>query len=239
MRHWMDLAERADRENRYCYSDFLSQTEVQTLLAHRALFSAVGFTLYGGTEDAERQVARFGAFGYEEPFPIACMKIAPRQQKFSSALTHRDFLGSLLHLGIERAVLGDIVVRDNVGYVFCLAHVVPILTELERVRDTSVTCTLTEEIPAVFVRTEERECSVSSLRLDCVLAGAYALSRREAADAVEQKRVFRNGVLCTSAGKEVEPGDVVTVRGKGKFRMQDVSGLTRKGKYRIRLEQYL
>ena len=75
-----------------------------------------------GTEGCERQMLRFGSeetLGYEEAFPISCVVIRPSAPKFAEELTHRDFLGALMNLGIERDVLGDIIVRDAVGYVFC------------------------------------------------------------------------------------------------------------------------
>ena len=65
---------------------------------------------------------RFGSeetLGYEEAFPISCVVIRPSAPKFAEELTHRDFLGALMNLGIERDVLGDIIVRGAVGYVFC------------------------------------------------------------------------------------------------------------------------
>ena len=72
--------------------------------------------VWGGAENCERCMVRFGSpeqFGYDELFPITLLRCAPVQKKFSDTLTHRDFLGSVIGLGIDRAKIGDIVVRDN------------------------------------------------------------------------------------------------------------------------------
>ena len=80
-------------------------------------------TVFGGTEASERAVVRFGdpeAFGYEEDFPIDILAIVPLADKFADDLTHRDFLGALMSLGIERSLLGDIIVTGKKAYLFCL-----------------------------------------------------------------------------------------------------------------------
>ena len=112
----IELHERAERSSYYTYTDFLG------LMEQSLLVEALGFAKYkafGGAVGAERVVVRFGNeedIGYDEPFPISILKITPKSQKFADKLSHRDFLGSLMNLGIERRCLGDIAIIDNAIY---------------------------------------------------------------------------------------------------------------------------
>ena len=109
---------------------------------------AVPSSLAGGYDAAERKLACFGdeeLCGYVEDPPICCIRIEPVNAKFSDALTHRDFLGSVMGLGLKREVLGDIVLEDNCGYLFCHDTVAPyIIEQLNQVRHTTVRCSVSE-----------------------------------------------------------------------------------------------
>lgn len=121
-RRVLDLANRCYQQNIYTFSGFLNVAEVSDVYAMERELDFVPWKLFGGTEGCERQMLRFGSeetLGYEEAFPISCVVIRPSAPKFAEELTHRDFLGALMNLGIERDVLGDIIVRGAVGYVFC------------------------------------------------------------------------------------------------------------------------
>lgn len=239
LRHCRDLAAKAERESCYVYSGFLSLAERQELLDVMETFPAP-CTFFGGMDGAERTIARFGSFDYEEAFPLCCLKISPLNPRFADALTHRDFLGSILALGLERTTLGDIVVRENTGYVFCLETVSPVLLrELVKVRHTRVSCSRFDGAVAAYAQTESLTVQVASPRLDSVLARVYALSRADAAACVAGKAVFLNGRLCDRAEKLLAAGDVVSVRGKGRFRCVEQVGVTKKGKCRLQIERYV
>ena len=90
--------------------------------------SYVTVTAYGGTNDCERVMLRFGdgeLCGYDEEFPIVCIEISPVSEKFGEALTHRDYLGALMNLGIERSTFGDIVIKDKRAFLFCSEKMAP------------------------------------------------------------------------------------------------------------------
>ena len=111
-----ELYNKADRGGYFTFTDFLGLSEQSALNELTAKFHPRSLTLFGGAEGAERIMVRFGnpeEIGYEEPFPIHCVKIEPLSQKFADKLTHRDFLGSLIALGIYREVLGDIVISAD------------------------------------------------------------------------------------------------------------------------------
>ena len=127
-----ELAEKSYQQNRYTYTPFLDLYEQSIYQEERSSFAYVGSQLYGGHEFADRQFVCFGkeeTLGYVEQPPIACIEIKPISKKFSDSLSHRDFLGALMNLGIERAMLGDILVFDKVGYVFCLEHIADVIVD--------------------------------------------------------------------------------------------------------------
>jgi RNA-binding protein YlmH len=108
-----ELADEAYRENRYVYTDFLSIAQISVYNKSVRDFDYAGSESYGGYETAERRIVKFGSkdnYGYDEAYPVKLLKIEPIIAKFSDNLTHRDFLGSVLGLGIKREKIGDIIV---------------------------------------------------------------------------------------------------------------------------------
>ena len=143
-----DLAERAYRENKFVFSDFLSESEVSDLLSCEREFAYAGLSLFGGAEHCTRKIARFGDLPAGGEFPVQLLKIAPKAVKFAGELNHRDFLGAILSLGLERDVLGDLFVTDKICYCYCLTRVAPYLCEhLKSVGKTAVSCAPSEVIP--------------------------------------------------------------------------------------------
>ena len=187
---------------------------------------------------------RFGdpeQLGYEEPFPISCLLIAPLQEKFGEALTHRDYLGSLMHLGIERGELGDILVQGKHAYLFCRTSMAEYLCrELTRIRHTTVSCTVSELPEAEFAaKTEEGTVQVASPRIDGVIAKVCRLSRSVCAELFIAGKVFLNGACTGNHSALLKEGDKVSVRGFGRFRYLGISGSTRKGNLIVRYERFI
>ena len=230
-----ELAERSSRQNIYTFTGFLGMVELDAF--HRMeqeLFYAHP-VLFGGSEEAERMVVRFGDpedMGYEEAFPITLLKIEPLLQKYADALGHRDFLGALMNLGIERSTLGDIFIKDNCGYLFCLDSIADFIQEeLRRIRHTDVKCTRAEAAEILEKREKVRQSlTVSSERADVVIASLYHLSRAQSIDLFREQKVFINGRVCGNNSCFLKKEDVVSVRGKGKFFYDGVDRETKKGK---------
>lgn len=234
-----ELHNRSATRNIYVYSDFLNAYE-QALLENEIRY---GYTLYGGYPDAERKIACFGderELCYEPDPPLTIICISPLSHKFSDDLTHRDFLGSLIGLGIKRETLGDIIITENVGYVFCLESISQfIIDNLFKVKHTSVSCEICDSIPEnALPKPKEEVVIVSSLRLDVGISGIYNISRSKSSALVDGEKVFINGRLVTSSSKNIELGDTVSVRGYGRFRYVDILGDTRKGKTRVLCQIY-
>ena len=143
-----DLAEKSFRQGIYTFTGFLGLSEQDVFWQEAGKLSHAGYRLEGGCQAADRVVVRFGSpeeLGYGVPFPIVCVHIRPLAQKFADDLSHRDFLGALMNLGIERSTIGDIKVGEREAYLFCLDSIAGFICEnLSQVRHTHVKCSLTE-----------------------------------------------------------------------------------------------
>ena len=241
LKRFEELAERAQRSCVYTYSSFHS-AETASLAYRVAGENEV--TMWGGTDNSERLVVRFGnpkELGYEEDFPIRIVCVKPKQEKFAGDMTHRDFLGAVLNLGIERDVIGDILISEHTAYLFVLEELADfVCLELERVRRTAVKCEPVKEIPAgLLPKLAEETVTVASPRLDAVLAKLYHLSRGDAKSLFEAEKVTVNGKVCTNPETVLKPDSQVSIRGFGRFEYRGEEHATRKGKTGITIWRYV
>lgn len=239
-----ELCKKSFERDIFTFSDFLGLMEQTALKRAVKGFPASHVTLFGGAEGCERVMARFGdpeALGWEEPFPIICLKVAPKSQKFADALTHRDFLGALMHLGFRREMLGDIAIFENVGYLFAEKKMAEhILTSLTEVKRTAVTVSVVEQIPeGELFRTESVTVQVQSERLDAVIAKVFSLSREDAQGYFAKDLVFVNGAVVESTSHTPKEGDRISVRTKGRFIYGGQTSLSKKGKINVKIEKYV
>ncbi len=235
-----ELASRSNERGYAVYSDFLGLSEISEL---SAMHFSVKTTLWGGYEYAERCVVCFGDREYltdNTDYPIKCILIKPVNQKFADSLSHRDFLGSLMGLGIRREVLGDIIISDNCGYLFCIDTIADyILENLTQVRHTTVRCEITENIPSnALPQPEYREIIVSSERLDVIISAVYKMSRSQVLPIFHTEKVFINGTVKTSPSVTVNVGDKISVRGFGRFVYKGVLRTTKKDRLVIAVEVF-
>ena len=237
-----DLSERSDKNLRFTFTEFLSLDEQSALKAiERELCT---FTLFGGASGCERVIARFGNpddFGYEEDFPIVTIQIQPKLKKFADNLTHRDFLGALMNLGIERKFLGDIIVKDNVAYFFIIEKLSQYVCEnLTKVKHTVIFTEVVSNIPqGELLKTESVSIPVSSPRLDCLIAGIYNLSRSRVVDIFSARRVFVNGRLIENISHIPKEDDIISVRGVGRFVFSSTGGTSKKGRTYVNLVKFI
>ncbi len=255
-----DLAGRTLRNDYLTHSAFLDPCGAlifDTLLKSlgtggdgRGALEGVPCFLYGGYEEAERCCAVFlpsyldrEAFLEEEredPQVVSCLEIRPLQDKFADDLTHRDFLGALMHLGIEREQVGDILTEDSRAYVFVMKDIGPfIISELTRVRHTVVSV---REVPLsqCHIRPvlEDRTGSVASERLDAVAAMAFKLSRTSAARLIQGEKAAVDGRLVTDPDHRLVPGQKISLRGYGKCLYQGEVKRTKKDRLMVRVFLY-
>ena len=235
-----DLASRSYERGIYTYSEFLTMAEQSEL---KKMHLSVKMTFYGGYENAERNIAVFGdeaELGYECFYPVCFIKIEPLQMKFADKLTHRDFLGSLMGLGIRREMLGDIIINENVAVLVCLDSVADfIINQLEKVKHTSVKCSVSEYIPTdVLPELRYEELIVSSERLDVLVSAVYNLSRNESQRRIESETVFCDGMIISNSSFVPKKGTLISVRGLGRFIFDGVLRQTKKGRYTVAVRIY-
>ncbi len=244
-KRFLELAGRAYTNYQYQFTGFLNLMETSLFLQSAREFPHVPYTLFGGMEDCERQMARLGSeemMGYVEQFPICCLKAEPNLQKFADQLGHRDVLGALMNLGVERSNIGDIILCDNVAYIFCHERMAEFLTtELTQIRHTPVRCSVVEELPEATAlrKTENVRVQVASVRLDALISKVYNLSRGDSLELFRLKRVFVDGKICENNSYAVKENEVISVRGFGKFKYRSQDGVSKKGKLNVTVEKYV
>lgn len=238
-----ELAQKSYSRNLFTFTGFLGLSEQDLFWQEEPQLRFAGYRLWGGSEGCDRQMLRFGSveeLGYEEPFGITCIHIFPLAEKFADAFSHRDFLGALMNLGIERSTLGDIRVGDREAYLFCQDNVAEFICEnLEQVKHTRVRCqvvTQMKELPEE--ETKPLEIQVSSERIDAVIAKVYNKSRNEVLNLFGSGKVYVNGRLCENNSRMLKAEETVNVRGFGKFVYQGVQYETRKGKLSVKAAVY-
>lgn len=236
---FIEMNDRAGKYASLVFSHFLDLNE-QSILASQHLDAV----LFGGADGCERRMACFGdpeTSGQERRFPIQCVRITPVSLKYAEELTHRDCLGALMSLGFERELLGDIVVRKEYMILFCEEHIASYICEsLRQIRNTRVSCRITDEIPeGDLYTTEKLTVRVTSERLDAIIAHVWHLSRSSAQSLFAQGKVFVNGRSCPDQSYMPEPGEIISVRSAGRFRFEGISGKSAKGKQIITVSLFV
>lgn len=239
----LDLANKSYKQNMFTFTDFLSEGEMSDFYKNESEFSFVKYTVFGGYEESERNVIRFGdskELGYEEEFPIVCIKITPILEKFSEQLSHRDYLGAIMNLGIDRGKTGDILVKNKVAYLFCKIEMQSFIMEnLYKIRHTNISLSEANKEEAIGESDiERREILVASERIDGVISSVYNKSRSQCVLLFREHKVFVNGKLYENNSGILKENDMVSVRGFGRFRYMGVLRSTAKGKFRIEILLY-
>lgn len=238
----LDLSRQADRKGIVLFSDFLNLNEQNIFHSlQKELYTTT--KLFGGYEQAERQMVAFipDALCYEWFYPLVCIHAVPQYPKYAEKLTHRDVLGALMHLGLDRSKIGDIVLQENEIYIFCSEIISAfILEQLTQIRHTMIRSSVVSDVTTLEVHPifEERDDMVASNRIDAIIARAYHLSRSEAATYLSSEKVFINGRCITNCNQSCKNKDIVSVRQKGRFVFETDESLSKKGKLRVRFLIY-
>lgn len=224
------------------YTDFLNMNEISLLYNIKHELPTVEVDFYGGYDEAERKIACFhgNEYEYTRDFPISCVHIQVKNEKFSDVLTHRDYLGAVLNLGIERFTIGDIVVQDKDAYLFCTDKMSGyIIDNLTKIKHTNVRCTYVESFDQLVEQQYQTiRGTVASIRLDSILSVAFSSSRSSITNVIKEGKVFVNSRLIESTSYVLKEGDIVSARGYGKFIFQEQQNQTKKGRYFIVIKKY-
>lgn len=238
----IDTANLAEKHYEAKFTHFLDPATAFFVKKYLPFDAGLRASYFGGYDGAERQVLSIAPEWLEvaeADFPIACIKSVGSS---FHELSHRDYLGALMGLGITREQVGDIVVNGQTAHIFCKQDIAPyILQNLSKVGADGVKSELVELADAVIKeeQTQETTFTVASLRLDAVLAGALKISRTAGAELVKSCRVNVNFEPCENLSRILSCGDLISVRGFGRLKISKIEGTSRKGRTFIQVSRYL
>lgn len=251
--HILDLKEKSATDSVIISSGFLSlEEQSQIIKTENVNNKYVDTFYYGGFDEAERKVTVFVPSFYgadnetftelldeydSNPLQLLCVK----KDRFS-ALSHRDYLGALMGLGIKREVIGDIIINEEGCYIICLKSISEYLCEnLNQAGrgQLSVTKADFKDLQTMEIKTETVFTSVASLRLDCLVASAFKLSRTNAVNAINQGIVYVNSKQILKPDHNLNEGDKLVLRGKGKVIIDEIIRENKKGRIHLNIKRYL
>ncbi len=236
-----DVVCRCAAGGRAGFSGFLSEEEAREVQRLVQKEKAENTLLWGGYPGAERVM--FGAFPdflqpAEDKFPLSAVTALFRK---CDRLSHRDFLGALLHTGIERSALGDILVEEGRCVFFCRREIAGfLLSQVAKIGGVGVK--MTEGFLSPLPRAHcfrEWSAVIASARLDCAAAAAVSTSRGKAAELIRSGLVQLNHETIVSPSEEIGEGDRLSVRGEGRFILDQVGPATKKGRLILKGRKYL
>ena len=240
----LDKLELARDRGAPAHTGFLSPHE--RALIENGLIPAAGWPRHlfsGGWPGAERTVCAFLPDWQEEDAWLASSPLRALRCTWSgAALTHRDFLGAVLGLGLDREKVGDLLVGEGSCDVLVLEDVADfLLFHLDQAgrAHVKVSAIPLEEVNAPEVRVKAVRDTVSSLRLDAVAASGFSLARGKAAGRITSGKVQLNHQECLKPDRPVAQGDTISCRGLGKCVVKEVGGPSKKGRIMIELERYV
>lgn len=200
------------------------------------------YTLWGGHKDAGRKMLAVYPEYYEDyiidDFPLKCLTFTYRKE---DKLSHRDFLGTFMGMRLKREVTGDIVTGEGITQVFVTDVAARLISStVSKIGKTGVKCFTDRpfemEVKHQFVNISG---TVASLRLDCVVSLAARLSRENAARLIRSEKVEVNHFPAESVSAELHKGDIISVRGCGRFVLSDIGRPTKKDRIHISLQKFV
>lgn len=230
-----DLADQCQRKSILTHSHFLTPAEQHRIAISPLMNPADGSAVFqGGTAECERKVLFFLPYymDVQDLDWAETISVLRCDCRFGNP-GHRDYLGTLIGLGIRREFIGDIWILDHTAYLFCLNTVKgTILQELNHVgRDTvSVKDCSLPDLPVLHRKTRTEHFTVMSPRLDSVVSGLFRISRADAADHIRSGLVQHNYEECLKPDAPVRAGDTISLRGRGKGCISSFGGTTRRGR---------
>ena len=245
----MDKIRFCSSKNKIQSTDFLDLTEQKIVENFLKSQKIINYSFVGGFDNAERKLLLIypeklkdlsDRINLDEFLNIIRMT-APNdlQEKYN----HRNYLGALIKLGIERTKIGDIIVDDDGADIIVLPEMTKFLTSnlcsLKRFNKFKIEQIKLKDLKKQEIRTEIKKITVSSMRLDNIVSELARCSRTKANEMLTQERVLINHEVFTKSSKEVKQNDTITIRGKGRFIIKDIVGNTKKGRIFLEIEKFV
>lgn len=243
LKQFINYSQKMKQTYRGYYTDFYNKQWMSELIRkYVGTIDEECYRFFGGYENAERQILGFfPSKDYPYEFPIGCIKIVVKTG-IGKSLTHRDFLGALMGLGIKRDMIGDIIVTNFGAYIILhnnvMDYIIWNLNSIGRYQSIEINEISFEQIEYKEENIKEVYASVASLRADSVLSSGFGLSRTACAKLIQNDRARCNG-LSISSNTLLKEGDYATIKGYGKIKLHEVIGTSKKGKLRICIYKYI
>lgn len=236
-----DKAAQAMQRQQPCFTSFLDPAQRALLNQYQYLWDAT-VAASGGYEHAERQIVAFTPPYYDAYLQYPLVAIQAQGNFSFASVTHRDYLGSLLALGVKRETIGDILVGDGGCQVVLQPAIVGFVSaNWSAVGRVGITVA---EIPLAELEPPEqeivwRQATVASLRLDAIVAVAYSISRTQAANLIRGGKLKHNFVVELRCDRPVAEGDTLSLAGKGRAQLREIGGQSKKGRYFISVARFV
>lgn len=218
-------------------SDFLNPYEVKNAISILNSNKDIKYTVDGGYDESERSVIFMYPFYMEYEDIENTLRFIQIEGNFKfKSISHKDYLGSLMNLGIKREKVGDIIIHDNLCQVIVSSDVCDfIIMNLEKVSRNNVRVKEISKEEIVYNPPNYKDISftITSSRLDCIISGLYNISRQESTKLINGERVQVDYEKITSPSKEIKDKALISVRGKGRAKIINIGELTKKGKIKI------
>lgn len=220
------------------FTSFLTESEQEAALIALKKLNGIKHLFFGGYEEAERKVLGFLP-ECENVFPIKAVVFKYKSFKEEN-LSHRDFLGALMGLGLKRDTIGDIVVSSDFSVLFCLEKVALIISELSKISNIGVKAEIKNifEVTLPKLNFSEIDGVISGLRIDSVLSAAIRVSREKAQLLIDGGNVKIKGIEIFNHSKLLEENTSFTVKGFGKYMLSEVGSITKKNRIHIKIKKF-
>ena len=237
----LDIADSVDRGRPFVVGPFMSPFAAQVGQTIAAHMKTVAVKTSGGYHEAERIRVAFVHGDYDGPVDFGLTALKVTWDDRYRLIGHRDVLGALMGLGIDRAVLGDIlmqgagcqIVADSSMAEWLKQNFLKVAMVSVQIEEISL-----EELLPPKKTAKEVRATVASLRLDAVGAAGFGISRSKMVQCVEGERTEINWQPVKSASQTVKTGDVISIRGKGRIEIREVTGMSRKGRTGLLIDRY-
>ena len=245
----LDRLEFSKTKNKIQSTDFLNLNEQELAMKLLKKVDCENYYFFGGKDNTERKILIIYPEKLTEEMSrknddkiISIIRIK-LPNELEGGYDHRTYLGSCIKIGIEREKIGDILVERTGADIIAKTEVIDFLyqnlSSLTRFKSSEISIENISEIKDVEVAKVEISAIVASIRLDNIVSTLAKTSRSKAQEILKQERVFLNHQVETKASKEVKQGDIITIRGKGRFEFKEIAGNTRKGRYVIKIDKYV
>jgi RNA-binding protein YlmH len=221
------------------FTDFLNPDE-QMLVSRLCIENGMKVVFYGGKGEFERAIGVISDDTYEEDIPVDVIKITGNF-KFEK-LNHRDYLGTILSLGIKREKVGDINLYEDGAEIWVIRDISSFICQnLSKIKHTGIKASIIsmEDSRERIQDFKPIKINIASFRLDSIIAALTGFSRNQAAEYIKSGNIKLNFSEIKEADEKIETGDLISIKGFGRYKITGDGSTTRSGRINIEVKKYI